>query len=286
MEIHKVLNNNVVVVLDKNRREQVVMGRGLGFQKKIGDTLDENKVEKTFSLQSDEIIARLSELLAQIPLEIITTCDRIIELSRQRLGKLQDSLYITLTDHCYFAIERQKKGFPLRNVLLLETRRLYPREFQLGLEALSLIKTRLGVLLPEDEAGFIALHLVTGQLHNAMPDVVHISKLMQEILLLVKRQFRLCYNEDSLCYQRFVMHLKFFAQRVMQRAVVPDDDETLHKAVKINYPQAWQCAEKIGRYLQRHYQRTLTNEEIMFLAIHTERVRKEGAVHHSFNDRT
>lgn len=120
MQIAKVLNNNVVVVLDEHRREQVVMGRGLAFQKRPGDVLDDSKIEKVFALQSDELVGRLGELLSQIPLEVMTTCDRIIDLARGRLGKLQESLYITLTDHCHFAIERQKKGIALRNVLLWE----------------------------------------------------------------------------------------------------------------------------------------------------------------------
>ena len=118
MQIAKVLNNNVVVVLDEHRREQVVMGRGLAFQKRVGDLLDETKIEKIFALQSDELVGRLGELLSQIPLEVMTTCDRIIERARERLGPLQESIYITLTDHCHFAIERQKNGVALRNVLL------------------------------------------------------------------------------------------------------------------------------------------------------------------------
>jgi beta-glucoside operon transcriptional antiterminator len=107
------------------------MGRGLAFQKRVGDSLDESKIEKIFALQSDELVGRLGELLSQIPLEVMTTCDRIIDLARGRLGKLQESLYITLTDHCHFAIERQKKG-AMRNVLLWEIKRLYPKEFELG----------------------------------------------------------------------------------------------------------------------------------------------------------
>lgn len=276
MKIAKILNNNVVVILDEHQREQVVMGRGLGFQKHVGDTLDRNKIEKVFSLQSDELVTRLSELLSQIPLEIMTTCDRIIDLSHQRLGKLQESLYITLTDHCHFALERQKKGVTIRNVLLWEIKRLYPKEFSLGLEALDIIEKRLGVRLAEDEAGFIALHLVTAQLDSEMPEVMHVTRVMQEILQIVKYQLTLEYDEESLSYQRFVTHLKFFAQRMLNRSVVADDDATLHAAVKDNYPRAWHCAEKINRHLAAEYQRELTTEEIMFLAIHIERVRKEG----------
>ncbi|HKM98562.1 MAG TPA: transcriptional antiterminator BglG [Buttiauxella sp.] len=276
MNIAKILNNNVVVILDEQGREQVVMGRGLGFQKQVGEPLEREKIEKVFALQSDELVARLGELLSQIPLEVMTTCDRIIELSRQRLGKLQDSLYITLTDHCHFAIERQKKGMAIRNVLLWEIKRLYPKEFLLGQEALAIIEKRLDVQLAEDEAGFIALHLVTAQLNSEMPEVMHVTRVMQEILQIVKYQLRIEYDEDSLSYQRFVTHLKFFAQRMLSRNVVADDDATLHAAVKDNYPRAWRCAEKISLHLVTEYQRELTTEEIMFLAIHIERVRKES----------
>ncbi|HFF8546903.1 TPA: transcriptional antiterminator BglG [Kluyvera cryocrescens] len=276
MQIAKVLNNNVVVVLDEHRREQVVMGRGLAFQKRVGDSLDETKIEKIFALQSDELVGRLGELLSQIPLEVMTTCDRIIERARERLGPLQESIYITLTDHCHFAIERQKKGVALRNVLLWETKRLYPKEFALGQEARALIASRLGVELAEDEAGFIALHLVTGQLNSEMPEVMHVTRVMQEILQLVKYQLHLEYDEESLSYQRFVTHLKFFAQRMLTRTVVADDDASLPSAVKDNYAKAWKCAETVALHLQNSYQRSLTTEEIMFLAIHIERVRKEG----------
>ncbi|MGL5970227.1 MAG: BglG family transcription antiterminator LicT [Kluyvera sp.] len=280
MIIAKILNNNVVVILDAQQREQVVMGRGLAFQKRVGDKLDTSLIEKVFALQSDELTRRLGELLSQIPLEVITTCDRIIDLARSRLGKLQESLYITLTDHCHYAVERQKKGLAIKNALLWETQRLYPREFELGNEARAIIAQRLGVVLPEDEAGFIALHLVTGQLNNEMPEVMHITQVMQEILNLVKYQLRLEYDTSTLSYQRFVTHLKFFAQRMLSRNVVPDDDETLHNAIKENYALSWKCAEKIGLHIRNTYQRELTTEEIMFLTIHIERVRKDTLQRH------
>lgn len=184
-------------------------------------------------------------------------------------------MYITLTDHCWFAIERHHKGVEIKNVLLWEIKRLYPKEFALGREALAIIASRLHVDLPEDEAGFIALHLVTAQLNSEMPEVMHVTRVMQEILQLVKYQLKIEYNEESLSYQRFVTHLKFFAQRMLTRTVVPDDDISLHIAVKENYAKAWKCAEKIARHLLVTYQRELTTEEIMFLAIHIERVRKE-----------
>ncbi|MGP9434576.1 transcriptional antiterminator BglG [Ewingella sp. AOP8-B2-18] len=276
MEITKILNNNVVLVLDPQHREQVVMGRGLAFQKQVGDRVDDSKVEKVFALQSDQLVARLSELLSHIPMEVMTTCDQIIQLASQRLGKLQENLYVALTDHCYFALERQRQGVPLSNALLWETRRLYPKEYALGVEALAIISSRLGVRLPDDEAGFIALHLVNGQLDGDMSQVKQITKVMQEILHLVKYQLRLEYDQEALSYHRFVTHLKFFAQRMFSHAQVPDDDVALYVAVKESYPQAWGCAEKISLFLAATYQRALSKEEMMYLSINIERVRKES----------
>lgn len=276
MIIAKILNNNVVVVLDELHREQVVMGRGLAFQKHRGDSLDDSKIEKVFALKNDRLAARLSELLSHIPMDVMTTCDQIIQRASEKLGKLQENLYIALTDHCNFAIERQKQGIPISNALLWETRRLYPKEFALGLEALAMIDGRLGVSLPVDEAGFIALHLVNAQLNGEMSEVKGVTKVMQEILQMVKYQLRLEYNEESLSYQRFVTHLKFFANRMFSYSQVPDEDVTLHTAVKTSYPQAWACAEKISLYLISTYQRALSNEEIMYLSINIERVRKES----------
>ena len=117
---------------------------------------------------------------------------------------------------------------------------------------------------------------MTAQLNSEMPEVMHVTRVMQEILQLVKYQLQLNYDEESLSYQRFVTHLKFFAQRMLTRTVVQDDDVTLHSAVKDNYAKAWKCAETVAKHLQKNYQRALTTEEIMFLAIHIERVRKEG----------
>ncbi|BDH47490.1 beta-glucoside operon transcriptional antiterminator [Salmonella enterica subsp. enterica serovar Choleraesuis] len=276
MKIAKILNNNVAVVIDDQGREQVVMGRGLAFNKRAGELLECGRIEKVFTQRGDGLIDHLGELISQLPLEVMAACDLIISLATERLGKLHDTLFITLADHCHFAIERQKQGLALKNVLLWEIKRLYPREFEVGQQARSIIANRLKVELAEDEAGFIALHLVTAQLNGDLSEVWHVTQVMQEIMQLVKAYLHMTYDEKSLSYQRFVIHLKFFAQRMLTRTVVEDDDISLHEAVQENYQQAWRCAEKISQHVHKKYQRELTVEEIMFLAIHIERVRKEG----------
>ncbi|CAH6251704.1 Cryptic beta-glucoside bgl operon antiterminator (plasmid) [Klebsiella variicola] len=109
MKIAKILNNNIVTVIDGNNNESVVMGRGLGFKKHSGDLVDETLIERVFVMKPGELTSRLQEILSEIPMDVITTTDKIILLAKERLpGKLQHSVYISLTDHCHFAIERHK----------------------------------------------------------------------------------------------------------------------------------------------------------------------------------
>jgi len=275
MKISKVLNNNVVVATDAEGNEQVVMGRGLGFQKKAGDPLDTERVEKIFSLKSDELTSRLAELLSEIPIEVVTTTDRIIALAKEKLpGTLHNSVYISLTDHCHFAIERYRQGLGIHNILLWEIKRLYPDEFAIGLEALGIIEKRLGIRLPEDEAGFIALHFVNAQLNSEMPQVMQITKVMQEFLNIVKYQLGIEYDEEALCYHRFVTHLKFFSQRLLGRNHPPSNDSDLYEFIREKYPIAYRCANKIKQHIAIQYDHQIADDEVGFLAIHIERLRK------------
>lgn len=207
---------------------------------------------------------------------MITTSELIIANARQQLGQpLHESLSIALCDHCHFAIERHQQGIPIRNVLKWEIKTLYPKEYQLGIEALALINTRLDVALPDDEAAFIALHLVNAQLGSDFADVSHVTQFMQEILHIVKYRLQLDYRTDSLSYNRFVNHLKFFAQRMLGKRGVCSEDESLHDVVRDKYPLAYQCSVKIDQHIQQKYLYALSTEERMFLTIHIERVRKE-----------
>ena len=275
MEICKILNNNVAIIHDVQGKEQVVMGRGLAFQKRAGDSIDPAAVEKVFSLQNQVLTGRMSELLAEIPQAVTTTSECIIALAEKELGgNLHESLVIGLTDHINFALQRHKENIPLRNVLRWEIRCLYPKEYAVGLSALDIICRCLGPRLEEDEAGFIALHLVSAQLSN-MPDVLYITRFMQQILDIVKYYLQIEYQPDSLSYIRFVTHLKFFAQRMLSKRAVSSDEDPLHEVVRNRYPRAYRCAEKIDRHIVKNYAYRPGPEERMFLTIHIEQVRKE-----------
>ena len=70
MEISKILNNNVAVVMENNE-EKIVMGRGICFKKKTGDTVEANQIDKVFYLENPEASKRFKELVVDISLEYL-----------------------------------------------------------------------------------------------------------------------------------------------------------------------------------------------------------------------
>ncbi|KXZ13059.1 PRD domain-containing protein [Bacillus nakamurai] len=276
MKISKVINNNVISVINEGEQELVIMGRGIAFQKKTGDPVDETRIEKIFTLDNKDVSEKFKTLLYDIPLEYMEVSEEIISYAKRQLGKkLNDSIYVSLTDHIHFALERHQKGLDIKNALLWETKRLYKEEYAIGRQALSMIRQKIGVTLPEDEAGFIALHIVNAELNEEMPNIMNITKVMQEILSIVKYHFSIEYDEESLFYYRFVTHLKFFAQRLFNGSCMEGQDDFLLKTVKEKYDHAYECTQKINRYIQKEFGRKLTSDELLYLTIHIERVVKQ-----------
>lgn len=273
MTVEKVINNNIVSAYDETGREVVVMGRGIGFGVRAGAVIDNSKIEKVFRIESQGVAEQFKELLANMPLEHAQISNDIISYAKSTLKlKLNQSIYVTLTDHINFAIERYQKGINLENALLWEIKRFYPQEYGLGRYAIDLIRERLHVSLPEDEAGFIALHFVNAEYGTDIRDALHFPNQMKDILDIVTRELGIRLDEGSLHYERFITHVKFLLQRVYRKELLPDEESELAEMMKKKYPKEYACSEKIADYIGEAAGCRLSAEEIMYLSIHIRRI--------------
>ncbi|MGM0123614.1 beta-glucoside operon transcriptional antiterminator [Enterococcus sp. AZ194] len=274
MEIKRVLNNNAAITLDQSGAEIIVLGKGIAFQKKKGDLMEEQMVEKIFHLSNSDVFLKFQELLTEIPLEYMNLSDEIITMAKSELGKkLNDSIYVSLSDHLYNSVKRFKEGIMMKNALLWDIRRFYPVEYRLAVNALEMIQKTLDLRLPEDEAGFIALHFVNAEDVEANQDSYQVTKIMQEISNIVRYYFKIEFDEESLYFYRFITHLKFFAQRLTSNKLHSDKhEEDLVDVVKVRFQSAYACVEKVSEHIERNYQYVLTDEEKLYLTIHIHRV--------------
>lgn len=271
--IEKVINNNIISAYEKSGAEVIVMGRGIGFKKKQGEMVPADQISKIFRIKSRTLTERFKELLANMPLERVRISDEIISHAKDHLKlKLNQSIYVTLTDHINFAIERVSQGIEPQNALLWEIKRFYPQEFQLGIYALELIHDRLGILLPEDEAGFIALHFVNAEYGTDIRDAVKFPDQMQAIVDIVERELGILLDESSLHYERFMTHIKFLIQRIYRKELLSSEDRELSLMMQRKYPREYQCSVKVAEYIMQATGCRLSEEEIMYLSVHIRRV--------------
>lgn len=271
--IEKVINNNIISAYEKSGAEVIVMGRGIGFKKKQGEVVPADQISKIFRIKSRTLAEQFKELLANMPLERVRISDEIISHAKDHLKlKLNQSIYVTLTDHINFAIERVSQGIEPQNALLWEIKRFYPQEFQLGIYALELIHDRLGILLPEDEAGFIALHFVNAEYGTDIRDAVKFPDQMQAIVDIVERDLGILLDESSLHYERFMTHIKFLIQRIYRKELLSSEDRELSLLMQRKYPREYQCSLKVAKYIMQATGSRLSEEEIMYLSVHIRRV--------------
>lgn len=271
--IEKVINNNIISAYEKSGAEVIVMGRGIGFKKKQGEVVPADQISKIFRIKSRTLTEQFKELLANMPLERVRISDEIISHAKDHLKlKLNQSIYVTLTDHINFAIERVSQGIEPQNALLWEIKRFYPQEFQLGIYALELIHDRLGILLPEDEAGFIALHFVNAEYGTDIRDAVKFPDQMQAIVDIVEHDLGIMLDESSLHYERFVTHIKFLIQRIYRKELLSSEDRELSLMMQRKYPREYQCSVKVAEYIMQATGSRLSEEEIMYLSVHIRRV--------------
>lgn len=274
MKVGKVINNNVIAAIDLDGREVVVMGKGIGFQTKKDDYIPEELIEKVFKMDSINSSARFTELLKEMPMEHFNISNEIIEYAKSTLGKrMNQNIYITLTDHINFAIERYKQGMIFSNPLLWEVKRFYPSEYLIGEYAIALIERRVKVKLQVDEAASVALHIVNAEYNTAMNETMNITLLIKEVLEIVKEFMGKELDEESLYYSRFVTHLKFLSQRMfIGKMYNCDADDQLTDMITSLYRTEFLCSQKIGEYIKDKYGYITSKEELSYLTLHIKRM--------------
>ncbi|WP_160677355.1 PRD domain-containing protein [Clostridium sp. C8-1-8] len=274
MKVKKIFNNNIMLAEDENLLEMVLLGRGVAFQKKPGDDVSLDKVEKTFVLSSPELANKFVELINEVPLNHLELTDKIIAEAQSELNvKFNDSIYIALADHINYAISRYKQGINMRNALLWEIKKFYKKEFSVALKSLKLIQYYEGISLPEDEAGFMALHFVNAQQGGEdIKQTILVTEMVDDILKIVKFHYNLNIDEGSLSYSRFVTHIRYFAKRLMAKELSASDEDFLYEQIKEKYPQAYECALKVKNYIQKKFEVTINNDEMLYFMLHINRV--------------
>jgi len=280
MRVIKVMNNSLLLALDDSGREVILMGKGIGFNKSIGHHLKSEDIEKVFVLKDRSISKNIIRLASEIDSTYFELAKQVIDYAIETYGMvLMEHIYLGLTDHLSFAVKRNNEGILIQNFYTQTLKRFNPKEFKVGLYALQLVRERLSVELPEDEAGNIAFHFINAQTNNLnSTDNQKIFETVKGILDIVKYNFSILYDEDGIGYTRFVTHLRLFAQRLINGSQdLYDYEDSFYTHVLESCPREYECVKKIGVFIREKFESKLSKQEEMYLAVHIHRILEEYA---------
>ncbi|MCC9022752.1 PRD domain-containing protein [Bacillus nakamurai] len=273
MRIDKVLNNNAALIKEDGR-EKIVMGPGIAFQKRKNDVIQKHKIEKIFVVHDEN--EKFKQVLETLPEEHIEAAEDIISHAEGELAApLSDHIHIALADHLSFAIERIQNGLQVHNRLLHEIKALYKKEYEIGLWAVDHVKKTLGVFLPDDEAGYIALHIHTAKADaKSMYSAMKHTTMIKEMIERIEAFFEQKVDEDSISYQRLVTHLRYAVSRLDSNEALHSMDEEMLYFIQKKYPFAYRCALELAAFLKNEYELELPESEAGYITLHVQRLQK------------
>lgn len=276
MQIKKILNNNAIITHNSKHQEMIVIGKAIAYGKHPNETVDETKIYKVFMPASRGDRKLILDMINEIPVQFFQIAKQIVDKAQMDSDiKLTDSVFIALTDHISSSVDRIKSGLSLTNQFLWEIRSYYPKEYRIGQWAIRLVNEDCQVQLTDDEAGFIALHIISGELGDRLDEFHEVINFVKKVTSIVTYQLSVEIDRDSLDYNRFVTHLKFFWQYMMDQShkrVIGDLSDDMLAVIKGRKVAAYECAIKVKAFIQQNYDYTLTNEDLLYMTIHIARI--------------
>ncbi|MED3561426.1 glucose PTS transporter transcription antiterminator GlcT [Bacillus xiapuensis] len=273
--IDKVLNNNVLIAKHPSYEEVVLIGKGIGFNRKQGDFIETDKVEKLFVLNNEKEQESYIKLLPFIDNEFLEVIISAIDLIKQRTdSQLNEHIHVGLTDHLMFAITRASQGMEMSNPFLMETKALYRHEYEVASEVVTFINEKTGVNLPDGEIGFIALHIHSAITNKNLSDVNRHSQLISRLVEMVEEQLDIEIDKESIDYMRLVRHLRFAIERV-QKGERVEEPEKIASLLKEEYPVCYNLSWKLIKVMQQSLKLKVYDAEAVYLTMHLQRLQKK-----------
>lgn len=265
-EIKKVLSNNVILV-KKESKDFILVGKGIGFGKKKGHMLANPKnLDEIFVSLEGVNSGEYESLLSKVDPHIIELTQKIVKMVSKEIEEdLNPNFHLGLIDHINFAIKRLKEGIEIVNPFLSETKLLYPKEYSLAKRAVEILQNELDIDIPKAEIGFITFHIY-GAIHNKHKnDAFKNSKLINKIIQFVEKKFELTLDKNSFNYIRFITHLRGVIGRIKKGKTVSN---VFLSQLKEDLSYEFKVAYDISKIIERDLNLKVPEDETGYITLH------------------
>lgn len=273
--VSKVLNNNGVIAIDMDEnKEYVILGKGVGFGKKVSQRFDKPEGCTTYRLEQETERGSAKELVKGIEPEYLEIADAILTESQKVFGDSIDrGILFPLADHISFAVARIRRNEQISNPLTEDIKVLFYSEFKVAETLKTILRERLQIEIDDHEVGYVALHI-----HSAIGDekvsvAMQTARAVRECIDMIENATGKPIDVLSLSYNRLMNHMKYMVARASTGEKLNLD---MNEYMLYQYPQAYKVATDICKNLEGCIGHNLDETETGYLAMHIQRVYKDA----------
>ena len=269
MKIIKNINNNVSICITSSGIEVIAFGKGIGFKKPPYE-IELSRIERTFYDVDEMYIPMIND----IPEHILDISAQIVDYAKNILDcPISANMVFILADHINFAIKRARDNIQVQLPILYDIEHLFEKEMKIGKHALHLIYKKSKVYLPKEEAACIALHFINKDgVKGNHPAKRQDEQLIEEITKIIEKFFDTSIDREEFNYSRFAMHIRYLIRRGENNELIKNENPDLYESLSQSLPEIRNCIIQISEYLKKALGYELTDEEHMYLMLHTNRL--------------
>lgn len=268
--VKKVLNHNSMLVIDaQTKKEYLIMGKGVGFGKKVTEYVKPGPGDSVYSLQELTERGAAGEIVQAVSPVCLELADGLLNEAEKVFGRVDRSILFPMADHIEYAVKRVRNGEQISNPLTEDIRVLFYREYQVAQCIGPLLLERLGVAIDEHETGYIALHIHAAIDDERVSEAMQIARAVRECISLVEQQTKRRIDAASLAYNRLMNHVRFMVARAVSGERLKLN---MNDYMEVRFPEAFAVASAVCDEIGRSLKCTLDEVEIGYLAMHIERV--------------
>ena len=269
----KVLNNNSILALSSPGNEEVIiLGKGIGFGKRVSETIKNVENAKIYTLQKKSVAGEALKNAASVKPEFLEIANDIIIETEKAFGKVDNTILLPLADHIAFAIERMKKGLTISNPLNNDIKALFKDEYDVALKGKEIIKKITGFIINDDEVGYITLHILSALDKESVSESIQIAIAVRDCISSIEEDLDIKINISSLSYSRLMTHIKYMVARAFKGEKIKLD---MNEYMKSQLPHSYAIASDVCKKLSKRLKKNFDDVEIGYLALHIERVYKD-----------
>lgn len=272
--VSKVLNNNGVIAIEmEENQEYVLLGKGIGFGKKVSQRFEAPSDCTRYSLKDDTERGSAASLAKSVDPVFLEIANEVLREAECTFGKIDKRILFPLADHISFAVARMKNGEQISNPLTGDIHALFYKEFQVASVLKKILSDRMQVEIGDDEIGYVALHV-----HSAIEDekvsvAMQMARTVRECVSIIEAETGKKIDVMTLDYNRLMNHVKYMAARLLRGEELKIN---INDYIEIKFPKAFAIATTVCDHLGENIGVQPGEREIGYLAMHIERVYNAG----------